>query len=152
VLNEGKHLLRIRCAHIILIQLTDTITGQLKEKKMTHPILCPDCGEDINKTDECPETERNKTITGQKGTTMTITIGNEGRYNFHNVSDLTLRVAKENLIYARDGKTVVSVELTPSQIKRIERHFCGIADCKCGSAPRGYEEIAYNRAIIHLDN
>jgi hypothetical protein len=81
---------------------------------------------------------------------MKLTIGNEGRYNFHNVSDLTIRVASENYIYLRDGKTITSVELTLSQIKRISRHFCGISDCKCGSNPRGYEEIAGGRAVIHL--
>ena len=81
---------------------------------------------------------------------MTITVGNDGRYNFHNVSYLALRVAKENYVYAKDGKTVISVELTPSQFRRIERHFCGISDCKCGSGPVGYEEIAEGRAVIHL--
>ena len=81
---------------------------------------------------------------------MTITVGNDGRYNFHNMSDLTIRVRPENYIYSRDGKTVASVELTPSQITRISRHFCGISDCRCGSGPRGYEEIAEGGAVIHL--
>ena len=81
---------------------------------------------------------------------MTITVGNDGRYNFHNVSDLTIRVRPENYIYLRDGKTVAAVWLTQSQIKRINRHFCGSPSCSCGSGPRGYEEKTEGRAVIHL--
>jgi len=77
-----------------------------------------------------------------------ITVGNEGRYNFHNVSDLTLRVINP---ITRDGK-IVAMELTPSQYRKVNKHFCGMSDCCCGSEPKGYEEIDHNLAIIHFDS
>lgn len=81
---------------------------------------------------------------------MKITIGNEGRYNFHNAGDIFLRIAPEKFIFADNPKTVLSVKLTPSQIRRINKHFCGMRDCCCGSGPRGIEYVSDDEAVIHL--
>ncbi len=81
---------------------------------------------------------------------MRITIGNDGRYNFHNVADITLNIAERNQIKDRFGEKIMAVELTPSQIKRVLNYFCGNPDCCCGSHPEGWEETQ-NGAIIHLD-
>ncbi len=80
---------------------------------------------------------------------MKLTISNEGRYNFHMVPDLTIIVRENRKIY-RDHK-VVAVSLSPSQMRRIEKHFCGRIDCGCGSMPRGLEYTYAGGAIIHLD-
>lgn len=77
-----------------------------------------------------------------------ITVGNEGRYNFHNASDITLHINDDMLIYR--GDEVVAAELTPAQVRRINRHFCGISGCGCGSGPKEMEEVDYNKNIIHL--
>ena len=79
-----------------------------------------------------------------------VTIGNTGRYNFHNVADITLHISDEMLIEGVDGG-VVGAELTESQIKRISSHFCGISDCECGSSPAGMEYISEDRAVIHFN-
>ena len=78
----------------------------------------------------------------------TVTVKNEGRYNFHNVRDLTLRVANP---ITRNGE-VVAMELTRSQYRKVNKHFCGMSDCCCGSEPKGYEEIDHGKAVIHFDN
>ena len=81
---------------------------------------------------------------------MTITIGNDGRYNFHNACDITLRIAPDNYIYDTSGEQIVAVELTPSQIRQVENHFCGISDCLCGSTPRGWERVSDVRVTMHI--
>lgn len=77
----------------------------------------------------------------------TIEIGNQGRYNFHNVQDIRIKVLQP---ITRNG-IVVATELTLSQQKRIKKHFCPFSDCGCGSSPRGWEQIDYDRAVIHFE-
>lgn len=77
---------------------------------------------------------------------MKITIGNEGRYNFHNAPDINIVVLNP---ITRDGK-LVATELTPAQIQRAKAHFCGISNCDCGSHPVGWKETDYKRVIIHF--
>ncbi len=81
-----------------------------------------------------------------------ITVGNEGRYNFHNVSDMTLHVKDDMLVYDEDGTEIVGIKLTPSQVRRVKNHFCGVSGCGCGSEPAGMEQIDYDRYIIHICN
>jgi hypothetical protein len=81
-------------------------------------------------------------------TYKTISVGSDGRRNFHNMTDLTLRVTANQYIRRRD--IVDAVALTESQANRIGRHFCGISDCCCGSKPAGMEEVQEGEWIIHL--
>lgn len=86
---------------------------------------------------------------------MKITLSNEGRYNFHNADDIDILVREENYIYSADGQTVEAVELTPSQKRRVENHFCGMSDCCCGSSPSGAEtyqrgNLPVETMVIHL--
>lgn len=81
-------------------------------------------------------------------TYKTISLGSEGRNNFHNVVDICIRVAPEQ--YCRRDDMVEGIELTPAQIKRVASHFCGISDCCCGSHPDGWEQVDYDRVQNHL--
>lgn len=53
---------------------------------------------------------------------------------FHNVNPITLRVGypEENINLALGCGELVEL-LTVHQVKRLEKHFCGISGCKCGS-------------------
>lgn len=90
---------------------------------------------------------------------MKVILSNEGRYNFHNVGSITVNVRPENFIWGKrkflNSEVVKAVELTPSQIRRVRRHFCGMSDCMCGSCPDSWETIdnasaTGERVIIHL--
>ena len=89
-------------------------------------------------------------MTRTKSGLLKITIGSTGRYNFHNASDMTLLVSPANFV--KRGKIVESVEITPSQSRRISRHFCGMSDCLCGSGPAGYERYDEHTELIHLSS
>ena len=63
-----------------------------------------------------------------------LTIDLEGRSNFHNVPTITLRYHEDQLGRGEDGKPIII--LTPWQARRVEKHFCGIDECTCGSGPQ----------------
>ena len=73
-----------------------------------------------------------------------ITLTSDGRSNFHNVSDLEIRISEKNI---KNGKAY----LTKSQVKRIDKHWCGISGCLCGSSPNYVEEYDYNKFFIQLE-
>ena len=75
-----------------------------------------------------------------------ITVGSEGRNNFHNSPDLTLHIKPDQYDPIK-GDTIY---LTDSQERRIYRHFCGISDCCCGSAPDGMDYIGADEAILKV--
>ena len=77
--------------------------------------------------------------------TRKITLTSDGRSNFHNVSDLEIRVKEENI---KNGMAY----LTESQVKKISKHWCGISDCLCGSSPDGMEEYDSGKFLIRLEN
>ena len=69
---------------------------------------------------------------------------------FHDAAEITVRAKIETKTgYVEhyntiDGQTAVTVsrpqfmaaQLSHSQIRRIQRHFCGCCDCECGGAAR----------------
>jgi hypothetical protein len=61
---------------------------------------------------------------------MRITINPRGINNFHNSAPLAVRITGET-VYA--GEDVV-YRISKRQAAKIEKHFCGITDCRC---PRG---------------
>ena len=61
---------------------------------------------------------------------VTIT-STEGRYNYHNAGPITLHIDHD--MYAAG-----TIELTPSQDKRLRNHYCPCDDCCCGSTPAEY--------------
>ena len=65
---------------------------------------------------------------------------------FHNVYDINVRVGEPE--YYGDG--VEGWEMTPSQVRRIEKHFCGMNDCCCGSSP--LVQIDYDRFVLPSRN
>lgn len=79
-----------------------------------------------------------------------ITVGNEGRYNFHNVSDMRLRLIHP--VYLGDSDTLIAIRLTPAQAARVQKHYCGIKGCGCGSAPRGWEENENGACYINFED
>ena len=66
---------------------------------------------------------------------------------FHNVPDLTI-MTNSDPEYFGDG--VFGIEVTKSQRRRIENHFCGISDCCCGSSP--LVQIDYDRFVLPCEN
>jgi hypothetical protein len=53
---------------------------------------------------------------------------------YHNVDDITIRVPHFGKL--DDGVTIVDYidsVITDNQRRRLERHFCGIQGCTCGS-------------------
>jgi len=64
--------------------------------------------------------------------------------NRHNVGPINLRIRPENyreVTHRRQWLT--QIHLTKHQIKRILKHYCGRADCLCGSYPRQLDGDKY---------
>ncbi len=61
---------------------------------------------------------------------MQITINPNKINNFHNAPPLDIRVRGE-IAESWDGP---AYRISRRQARRIEQHFCGVADCRC---PRG---------------
>lgn len=58
---------------------------------------------------------------------------------FHNASETTIQVSDNDYKALKSGNVALGEILTPSQERRLRRHFCGIQGCTCG---------AYTRATI----
>ena len=56
-------------------------------------------------------------------------------WNFHNAKPITVRVGKP--VAGMMGRPVYLI--SKSQARRIEKHFCGITDCRCNSGGIGEE-------------
>lgn len=76
-----------------------------------------------------------------------VTLGSTGRYNFHHVRDINIIVKPDNIVSDSQGKYA---KLTSSQLRRIQKHYCGVSDCTCGSGPDGLEFVGPDIAIIRL--
>lgn len=74
-----------------------------------------------------------------------ITVGSQGRYNFHHAADITLHIRPGQYHFSGDV-----IYLTDSQRTRVERHFCGISDCCCGSGPSNMEYMGPDVAVLHV--
>ena len=54
---------------------------------------------------------------------------------FHNVGDIRIRVTEEqyNALKEEDGSCYfLSDILSKYQMRRLNKHFCGMDDCECG--------------------
>jgi hypothetical protein len=69
----------------------------------------------------------------KKQITITITMPAD-RNNFHGAGPITLRVCPDN--YFNDCNGNLLYPLSPNQYRKIAKHFCGMADCCCGSGPQ----------------
>jgi hypothetical protein len=49
-------------------------------------------------------------------------------WNFHNQPSITIRVKE-----CEPAGDWVRYYLSPRQVRRIDQHFCGVTDCRCGS-------------------
>ena len=67
----------------------------------------------------------------------------EPRWDFHNSGPIVLRVTGEFFTSTED-EYVISAR----QARRIENHFCGMADCRCGSSGVGCYEGAHGRTYF----
>lgn len=68
----------------------------------------------------------------------TLRIEIEGRANFHNVGAIHIRYTSAQ-IGTLEGVQVLI--LTPSQSRRLEKHFCGMSECTCGSGPQIHYDV-----------
>ena len=59
---------------------------------------------------------------------------------FHNSSAATIRVSNETANDIREGFCSLSECLTSYQLRRLNRHFCGIKGCTCGGVMRASVE------------
>ena len=60
---------------------------------------------------------------------------------FHNVNDVDVEVTESQYEDIREGLSPLTDILTDSQIKRLDKHFCGVSDCKCGGVARAKVKI-----------
>lgn len=55
---------------------------------------------------------------------------------FHNSAPINIIISAEDAEEVRKGICPITDVLTPSQRRKLDRHFCGISDCKCGGVTR----------------
>lgn len=56
---------------------------------------------------------------------------------FHNSAEITIRIkADSDTVNYKIEQGEIRDLLSPSQIKRLDNHFCGISDCCCGGLSR----------------
>lgn len=61
---------------------------------------------------------------------------------FHNASTITFRVAADNAQEVVSGDRELCDALSAKQLKRADKHFCGISDCQCGGCHgKGIEKV-----------
>lgn len=68
--------------------------------------------------------------------------------NFHNSQPIHLRVSGEQEIGLGDHSVYL---VSKKQSKRIERHFCGIAECRCPAGAVQQLDPDGNRYGIRVD-
>ncbi|WP_289739357.1 hypothetical protein [Paramuribaculum intestinale] len=51
---------------------------------------------------------------------------------FHNCSPIRVRISDDQMTALKDGESLDMI-LSDNQIKKLERHFCGVSGCTCGS-------------------
>lgn len=60
---------------------------------------------------------------------------------FHNSNAITIRVSNETANDIREGFYPLSECLTSYQLRRLNRHFCGVKGCTCGGVMRAEIEL-----------
>jgi len=65
---------------------------------------------------------------------MIITLSPIGINNFHNSTDLRVRVNENKTINSYTREDGIVYRISKRQARRIENHFCGVVGCGC---PKG---------------
>lgn len=60
---------------------------------------------------------------------------------YHNAPETKVRISDNAYCDLKNGNSTLSEVLTQSQQKRLDRHFCGLNGCKCGSFMRATIEF-----------
>lgn len=60
---------------------------------------------------------------------------------FHNAGEIKIRVNNNQLRELKEGFYPLGEILSDYQIKRLNRHFCGVRNCTCGGAHRATIEF-----------
>lgn len=69
------------------------------------------------------------------------------KFNFHNRSSVILRSASTKIEHS-----ITRVYITKRQANRLEKHFCGVAGCRCNSAGIVQENEAGTEFSIAIHN
>lgn len=56
----------------------------------------------------------------------------QGRNNFHNSRPINILIDPKDVVDYEGSRLI---RISESQAKRLEKHFCGISGCVCGSGP-----------------
>lgn len=64
---------------------------------------------------------------------------------FHNAHGITFRVDREAAQDVISGDRLLYDALSESQLKRADKHICGISDCQCGGCHGKDVEVAIIR-------
>ena len=60
---------------------------------------------------------------------------------FHNSEEVSILLSDEKYKYLKEGVSSLQDVLTPYQFRKLDRHFCGIKGCTCGSFMRAKIEF-----------
>lgn len=60
---------------------------------------------------------------------------------FHNCGAITINATEQQVDELNEGFYSLSDILTDYQLKRLNRHFCGVRGCLCGGVIRAEYEI-----------
>lgn len=55
---------------------------------------------------------------------------------FHNVDSINVIIPASDYEALNEGSQSIADSLSPSQLTRVQRHFCGMSDCRCGGIYR----------------
>jgi hypothetical protein len=55
---------------------------------------------------------------------------------FHNSEEVSVLLSDKKYAELKEGISNIQEVLSPSQYKKLDRHFCGIKGCTCGSFMR----------------
>ena len=60
---------------------------------------------------------------------------------FHNSSEISILLSDAKYNELKSGISSLQEVLTPYQFRKLDRHFCGIKGCTCGSFTRAKIEF-----------
>ena len=60
---------------------------------------------------------------------------------FHNSEEVSILLSDAKYKDLKEGVSSLQEVLSPSQYKKLDRHFCGIKGCTCGSFMRAKIEF-----------
>ncbi len=55
---------------------------------------------------------------------------------FHNASPINVEISASDYETLRDHVATVADVLSDAQLRRVQRHFCGVQGCDCGGVLR----------------